>query len=55
MKNSNFEIFSPAMEAKLDMKYRRRLQTEHRHGAAESWKRAVRPLLFLVCLNVFLY
>ncbi|OGO07649.1 MAG: hypothetical protein A2Y92_03745 [Chloroflexi bacterium RBG_13_57_8] len=32
-----FEVFSPAMKAKLDMRYRRRLQVDHQPGA-ESWK-----------------
>jgi hypothetical protein len=38
MTNFNFEIFSPAMKAKLGMTYHRRLQTEHQPGAIESWK-----------------
>jgi hypothetical protein len=37
MTNFNLEIFSPAMKAKLDMKYRRRQYVEHQLEAVESW------------------
>ncbi len=35
----NFEVFSPAMKAKLDMKYRRRLQAKQRLGSNEFLSR----------------
>jgi hypothetical protein len=35
----NFEVFSPAMKAKLDMKYRRRLQANQQPGSNEFWRR----------------
>jgi hypothetical protein len=42
--NVNFEIFSPAMKAKLDMKYRRRLQQDHQPAVIESWKSVSRGI-----------
>jgi hypothetical protein len=40
--SSYFEVFSPAMKAKLDMKYRRRLQSIHQPGFMESWKNVIK-------------
>jgi hypothetical protein len=34
----NFEVFSPAMKAKLDPRYRRRVQTDQHPGSAEVQK-----------------
>lgn len=38
IKRINFEVFSPAMKAKLGPKYRRRLQADYQPESVEFWR-----------------
>jgi hypothetical protein len=35
---NTFEVFSPAMKARLDLKYRRRTQENHNFGNEAFWR-----------------